>query len=129
MLVVKNKDETYYYSQKHTVPAAGGIIELALNEDAPSLEVGQSYTWFLQIHCDSAPRPEDPYVGASISRVDARVPKTHHQLDRDELLAYYASSELWYDSLQSAFELSQSGQDVYWSQLLQNIGMDLPKSE
>ena len=121
MLIVKNEDETYYHSQNHTINPEGGIIRLALDQDAPSLEVGQSYTWFLQIQCGSSPRPEDPYIGASISRVEGSAPSSNH----DELVSYYADSLIWYESLNSAFELSQSGQTFYWSQLLNNIGLDL----
>ncbi len=120
ILVVKNETEDYYYSQKLMIPTAGGIIKIALAEDAPSLEVGQSYKWFLRIQCNTYLEPEDPQISASITRIEGDVPS----LSQDELMLFYANSQIWYDSLNTAFELSKSGKNIYWVQLLGNIGMD-----
>ncbi len=119
-LVVKNETEDYYYSQKLVIPAAGGVIKMTLAEDAPPLEVGQNYTWFLRIQCNAYLEPEDPQISANITRVEGDVPS----LSQDELVLFYANSQIWYDSLNSAFELSKSGKNIYWSQLLSNIGME-----
>ena len=119
-LIVKDETEDYYYSQKLMVPATGGVIKMTLAEDAPPLEVGQNYTWFLRIQCNAFLQPEDPQISASVTRVERDVPS----MSQDELVFFYANSEIWYDSLNSAFDLSQSGRSIYWSQLLSNIGME-----
>jgi hypothetical protein len=119
-LIVKDETEDYYYSQKLTIPATGGMIKMTLAEDAPSLKVGQTYTWFLRIQCNASLEPEDPQISANITRVEGDIPA----LDREELMSFYADSQLWYDSLNNAFELSQSGKDIYWTQLLSSIGME-----
>lgn len=119
-LIVKDDNEDYYYSQKLMVPAAGGVIKMTLTDNAPPLEVGQNYTWFLRIQCNSRLRPDDPQISASITRVEGNIPS----MSKDELMFFYANSQIWYDSLDSAFELSKSGKNFYWSQLLGNIGME-----
>ncbi len=119
-LIVKDETEDYYSSQKLMVPATGGVIKMTLAEDAPPLEVGQNYTWFLRIQCHGSLQPEDPLISASVTRVEREVPS----LSQDELIFFYANSEIWYDSLTTAFHLSQSGKNIYWSQLLSNIGME-----
>lgn len=119
-LIVKDDNEDYYYSQKLMVPAAGGVIKMTLANNAPPLEAGQNYTWFLRIQCNSRLQPEDPQISASITRVEGNIPS----MSKDELMFFYANSQIWYDSLDSAFELSKSGKNVYWSQLLGNIGME-----
>jgi hypothetical protein len=119
-LIVKDEAEDYYYSQKLTIPATGGAIKMTLSEDAPPLKVGQNYTWFLRIQCSAYLTPEDPQISASITRVEGDI----SDLDREELISFYANSQIWYDSLNSAFELSQSGKDTYWNQLLSSIGME-----
>ncbi len=119
-LIVKDETEDYYYSQKLMIPATGGVIKMTLAEDAPPLEVGQNYTWFLRIQCNAFLQPADPQISASVTRVERDVPS----MSQDELVFFYANSEIWYDSLNSAFELSQSGRSIYWSQLLSNIGME-----
>ena len=118
-LIVKDQTEDYYYSQQVTVPATGGVIKMTLAENAPPLEVGQNYTWFLRIQCNAHLRPEDPQISAHITRVDGNVPT----MSQDELMLFYANSQIWYDSLDTAFALSKSGKNIYWSQLLSNIGM------
>ena len=119
-LIIKDETEDYYYSQQLTTPASGGIVKMTLAEDAPQLEINKDYTWFLRIQCNSAPEPEDPQISASIMRVEGDTPN----LDRSDLVLFYAKSQIWYDSLNSAFELSQSGENIYWTQLLNNIDMD-----
>lgn len=119
-LIVKDETEDYYYSQQLKIPATGGVVKMNLSKDAPPLEVGQNYTWFLRIQCNKTLQPEDPQISASITRVEGDVPT----MSQDELVFFYANSQIWYDSLNSAFELSKSGKNTYWSQLLSNVGME-----
>ena len=117
ILIVKDETEDYYYSQQLTLPESGGIVKMTLAEDAPQLEVNKDYTWFLRIQCNAYLQPEDPQISASIMRVEGNTP----DLDRSDLVSFYADSQIWYDSLNSAFELFQFGEDVYLSELLNNV--------
>ena len=103
-------------SYQTTLPISGnaGIIKITLPSDAPSLEIGQNYQWFLRIQCNATFQPEDPQISASITRVAGNVPS----MNEDELVFFYANSQIWYDCLDTAFELAQSGKNVYWSELL-----------
>jgi hypothetical protein len=118
-LVVKDETEDYYYSQKLMIPVTGGMLKMTLAEDAPPLKVGQNYTWFLRIQCNGDLAPDDSQISANITRVKGNVPA----LSQDESMLFYANSQIWYDALNNAFELSKSGNDIYWSQLLNDIGM------
>ena len=120
VLVVKDEAEDYYYSQQLTVPVSGGIVKMTLAEDAPPLEVNKDYIWFLRIQCNIDLEPEDPQIGASIMRVEGNTP----DLIKSDLVSFYANSQVWYDSLNSAFELYQSGDDVYLYELLDKIEFD-----
>lgn len=120
ILIVKDEAEDYYYSQKLMLPATGGVIKMTLAEDAPPLEIGQNYTWFLRIQCNANLEPEDPQISASITRIEGNIPS----MERENLVWFYTGSQIWYDSLDTAFALSQSGKDIYWSELLNSIGMD-----
>lgn len=120
ILTVKNETEDYYYSQKLTLPATGGVIKMTLSEDAPPLEIGQNYTWFLRIQCNANLELEDPQISASVTRIEGNIPS----MERENLVWFYTGSQIWYDSLDTAFALSQSGKDIYWSELLNSIGMD-----
>lgn len=119
-LIVKDKTEDYYYSQQLNLSASGGITKMTLAEDAPPLEVGQDYTWFLRIQCNTNPEPEDPQISANITRVEGNTP----DMSNNDLVLFYANSQIWYDSLNTAFDLSESGEDIYWSQLLTDINMN-----
>lgn len=118
--IVKDQTEDYYHSQQLTLPASGGIVKMTLAKDAPELEVGKNYTWFLRIQCNAVLEPEDPLISASVTRIENSSP----DINQNDLISFYASSQVWYDSLNTAFKLSQSGDDIYWSELLNNIGMD-----
>ena len=52
-------------------------------------------------------------------RVEGNIP----DLSQSELVSFYADSQIWYDSLNSAFKLYQSGEDVYLSELLNNVDL------
>jgi hypothetical protein len=119
-LIVKDQTEDYYYSQQLMLPATGGVIKMTLAEDAPPLELGKDYTWFLRIQCNIHPEPEDPQIHASITRVAGHVPS----LIQEDMVSFYANSQIWYDSLNTAFALSQSGKNIYWSQLMSSIDQD-----
>ena len=120
ILVVKDRTEDYYHSQQLTIPASGGIVRITLAEDAPQLEVNRDYTWFLRIQCSGDLEPEDPQISASIMRVEGNT----LNLGQSDLVSFYANSQIWYDSLNSAFELEQSGEEVYWFELLDDIDLD-----
>ncbi|MCC0178296.1 DUF928 domain-containing protein [Waterburya agarophytonicola K14] len=115
--IVKDRTEDYYYSQQLSLPASGGIVKMTLAEDAPPLEIGQDYTWFLRIQCNADLKPEDPLISASITRVKEIISEMSHN-------DFRSNSHIWYDSLNDAFELYQSGEDIYWSQLLTDISMN-----
>ena len=90
---------------------------MTLAEDAPPLEVNKDYIWFLRIQCHADLEPEDPQISASIMRVEGDIPN----LVQSNLVSFYANSQIWYDSLNSAFQLYQSGEKVYWYELLDEI--------
>jgi len=118
-LIVKDEIEDYYFSQQLNLPASGGIVKMTLDRNAPPLEVGKDYIWFLRIQCNADLEPEDPQINARIARVQENIPA----LSQNELVLFYANSQIWYDSLNTAFVLSQLGEDFYWSQLLTDISM------
>lgn len=43
-LIVKDETEDYYYSQKLTIPATGGIIKINLDDNAPPLQINQQFS-------------------------------------------------------------------------------------
>ena len=119
-LIVKDLTEDYYYSQQLIIPASGGIVKMTPAEDAPELEIDKDYTWFLRIQCNANLEPEDPQISASVKRVRGKT----SDLSQSDLTLTYNDSQIWYDSLENAYELYQSGDDVYLSELLNNINMN-----
>ena len=96
-------------------------MKMTLERDAPPLEINHQYTWFLQIQCNNTYlEPGTPQISSSITRVKGDVTS----MNQEELISFYNNYQIWYDSLETAFELAQSGKNTYWEQLLNNIEME-----
>lgn len=119
-LIVKNESESYYETASFTVPAAGGKVAMTLPDSAPALEIGEDYSWFMQIQCGSAFRVEDPIVEGLISRVALDVPVFSSM---EESAQFFAEQGIWYDSLAAADLLSADGDSRYWDVLLSSVNI------
>lgn len=66
---IKDQPENFYYEEKITVPSEGGIIAISLPQKITGLEEGQ-YNWYIKIQCGESPSLNDPFIGASITKVN-----------------------------------------------------------
>lgn len=118
-LIVRDKGENYYETQKVSVPEAGGIIQISLDESKPALEIGKNYEWIFNLHCDSQAKIDDPFVNGVVSPVAI---EDLSSMNSEEKLAIFAQSNIWYDSLSEAYKLKKEGVNEYWEELnLQNL--------
>jgi hypothetical protein len=51
------------YNSAIALPTKAGIIKVPVPENAPSLQVGKQYRWFLNIYCDPQNQSTPIYVG------------------------------------------------------------------
>ncbi|MBH8565580.1 DUF928 domain-containing protein [Nostoc sp. CENA67] len=133
---VLQKDEdsspTYKeYKEAIALPAQPGVISISLPANAPSLEIGKQYRWFLTINCNSDQPSNPTYVEGVIKRVNLK-PEIAQQLKRATPLqqfTIYAQNGIWYNALSTLAKLRQQyPQDAVlkaeWKNLLSSIRLD-----
>lgn len=130
-LLNENQDETV---TEATVALTGtpGVVSFSLPADAPSLEVGKTYKWSVQVICD--PNSDDfsvnPRVEGEVQRIASTPAITNIEqaapIDRPAL---YADANAWYDSVTALAELlTKNPNDPTlkedWVSLLRSVNLD-----
>ncbi len=128
-------DDTLYKTSFKLSNTEPGIVSLNLaeQENAPTLEVNQSYHWYLTIKCDpdSLDASSDVLVHGWINRVALNSSQVSQleEAQPNEQLQFYAQEALWYEMLNTVAELRRSNPDDLtlkqtWSDLLNSVGLD-----
>ncbi|BAY15971.1 hypothetical protein NIES21_17930 [Anabaenopsis circularis NIES-21] len=95
------KNETGNTQYQMTIPVAGkaGVIAVKLPADAPALEVGKNYQWFLALKVDGTLSPSTPYVDGWIERIQptAELATAMQQEDALKRATALGKNGVWYD--------------------------------
>lgn len=129
-LSVQDASHHHHYQTTFQISGQGGIVELTLPDDAPELEMGKEYVWFLApIAPDGILRPDNYTVTGWVKRVSAPIESDRlSSLTPIQLAALYAKKGIWYDTLQvlSAAKLAQPDDATLageWQDLLAQVGL------
>jgi hypothetical protein len=133
---LQDANRNHHYQTTFSISGQGGIVELTLPEDAPELEMGKEYVWFLApIAPDGILRPDNYGVTGWVKRVDAPIARQEQSsLNPIELATLYAKEGIWYDTLQvlSAAKLAQPDDATLaseWKDLLEQVELEAIASE
>lgn len=66
---IEAHNEEYEYTTILPITGQKGIMRVTLPPDAPALETGQTYQWFLVLMCQDKLKPDSPAVQGSVKRV------------------------------------------------------------
>lgn len=126
------KDEAGNLVTQVTVPVSGeaGVLLIKLPTNAPALEIGKDYHWFLALKIDGNLSPSTPYVDGWIRRIQptpelAAALNQPNELKRAEVLG---KNGVWYDcvSTLAALRVQQPDRPTLqqnWSELLASVGL------
>ena len=64
---VKTEAKQLHYQFSLPLSGQAGLVRLQLPEQAPPLEVGENYQWFLALKCEGQLRPGSPFVDGWVS--------------------------------------------------------------
>lgn len=126
------KDEAGKMQYQMTVPVAGktGVIPVSLPANAPALEVGKNYQWFLALKVDGQLSPSTPYVDGWVQRIqpNAELATAMQQADALTRAKALGKSGVWYDcvaTLASLYATQPSNQTLssQWTELLSSVGL------
>lgn len=112
--------ETLSYEEVYRAPITvpvetPGILGIPLPDEAPELEIGETYEWYIQIFCNT-------------TETRGRAATASGQIQRVELGAF-APEELWYDRLTEAGTRLQANPEdsearSHWNELLESADLE-----
>jgi Domain of Unknown Function (DUF928) len=127
---LQDEDGNAFYHATLPVSADGGTIAIELPADAPELEVGRNYLWYLApLQAGTILRPDNYAVVGWIKRVESTIDEQAFASSPIELATAYANAGIWYDTLEvlaSAQRSDPSNQALAseWNDLLQQVGLE-----
>lgn len=125
LLSVKGEQGLYDYQSYVSVPDMSGVFKISLPADAPPLRVNATYEWGMAVACGEHLRPDDPFISGTIQRI---VAPAIHQQSPAEQLAWYASNNVWYDTINMlAMMRTKAPEDrnlrTSWDRILEDVGL------
>ncbi|PMB52896.1 hypothetical protein CEN39_07305 [Fischerella thermalis CCMEE 5201] len=118
------------YNSAIALPTKAGIIKVPVPENAPSLQVGKQYRWFLNIYCDPQNQSTPIYVEGVIVRRNPNqsLVKQLQKAQPLQQVAIYAENGFWYDALTTLGQLRQTNPQnrtlqTQWRDLLAAVGL------
>lgn len=119
ILTIKDETENYYHRETIEIDQSNTIVPISATT-APELEIGTKYDLYLKIICNDTEDISDPETQLSMTRVDR---PSVDLADRIEAVEYYGQNGIWFDALNSAYELREEN-NVYWQNLLQTTSQE-----
>ncbi|MBH8561881.1 DUF928 domain-containing protein [Nostoc sp. CENA67] len=129
--VLQDEDSNLIYNKAIALSAQPGVISISLPANAPSLEIGKQYHWFLIINCDSNQPSPPTYIEGVIQRINLK-PEIAQKLKSatpQQQFTIYVQNGIWYNALTTLAQLRQQNpQDaalkIEWKNLLSSIHLD-----
>ncbi|WP_197985413.1 DUF928 domain-containing protein [Leptolyngbya sp. Cla-17] len=135
-LILTGDDVDVVYEASIPLPAKSGIISYTLPKNAPPLEIGKRYHWFLTLDCNPADPGGNPITEGWTERVAPDVVFLR-QLEKADLktrASLYAGNGIWHESVTTLGALRRTNpQDVSasegWNELLKSVGLSAIATE
>jgi hypothetical protein len=126
--ILQDQELNQVYQQAIALPNQPGIMSVSLPSDAPVLDVGKRYRWFLIFSCGKEGQAPLVYVEGVIKRVTLS-PEITKQLQTATPLqkfAIYAENGIWHEALTTLAKLRQKNPqdtelETQWQDLLISI--------
>jgi hypothetical protein len=129
-VVFSLKDEAKNLHYHTTLPISGesGIVTIKMPENAPPLEVGKNYQWYVALKLDGALSPKTPFVDGWIKRIapQANLEKALAGKSALQQADILAAKGVWYDcsAILAALILANPTDETVikeWQELLTSV--------
>ncbi len=129
---LKDENNQHHYQTNIPVPEGeGAVMAIALPDDAPPLEIGQTYRWTFILIDETGLKPDSPGVQGDIRRVEANslTPGSQQADPTLELAQEYGTAGIWYEMMSTLGQLRQSSPNdptilASWTGLLASVGLE-----
>lgn len=136
-LLLSDDDTEIVYETTIVLPSQAGVLRFDLPADAPPIQVGKQYHWFMTTLCDTTTGLSgSPTVEGWLERStpDAALRKTMQKTLLSDRPALYAEAGIWYETLATLADLQrQAPQNSKfrkdWQALLQSVGLEAIATE
>lgn len=130
-LLLSNDDTEIVYETTFALPSQAGVVRFDLPANAPSIEVGKQYHWFITTLCDATTGLSgSPTVEGWLERSapDTALSKTLQKTPPSDRPAIYANAGIWPETLTTLADLRQKNPQNTklvkdWQELLQSVGL------
>lgn len=127
---LKDADDNMHYQMRLAVSSEAGMVAIQLPADAPALEMGKNYHWYLALLVDGSMSPSTPFVDAWVQRIEA-TPQLQQALAQGNDLQdaeALATQSVWYDSVSLLAQLRSTAPNneavaSSWSELLNSVNL------
>ncbi|XGV99016.1 MAG: DUF928 domain-containing protein [Leptolyngbya sp. BL-A-14] len=130
-LLLSNDDTEVVYETTFALPSQAGIVRFDLPDNAPPLEVGKQYHWFVTTLCDATSGLSgSPTVEGWIERStpDVALTKALQKTLPGNRPALYADAGIWHETLTTLADLQRKYPKNSkflndWREALQSVGL------
>lgn len=131
--VLEDNQGKNIYRKQVPLPAKPSIVDVALPNSIPALEVGKTYHWYLKVRCNQQATANPPvYVEGYIKRIDLNRNVEQELLaarNPQEKISIYADNGVWFDSLNILAQQRQKNPNDTslasdWQNLLQAVKLE-----
>ena len=127
--ILLNADEKERIYRTRFNPSQPGFVSVSLPKDTHSLEVGENYHWYLNLHCQNI--PDIPSVNGWVQRVErSEADEGPAMILEDSNRTHAGIPKVWYDAIaQTATTLSTANPSrdqalENWQRWLSAIGLE-----
>ena len=120
-----NEDQDDVYIETLALSETPGILKISLPEDV-ALEEGKTYSWIMEVSCNSEETKGVEVIQGEIERVglsediQTQIEAASEPLKQAEI---YAQQRIWQDTLMLMVSLKESN-PAAWEQLLESVGLE-----
>jgi hypothetical protein len=127
---LQDENRNSHYQTTLKISGQGGIVRVTLPADAPELEIGKNYMWFLAtVEPGDILRPDSRGVSGWVKRVEPPSSSAQNSsLTPLKLATLYAESGIWYDTVAVLGAAKQAQPEnatlaAEWKELLEQVGL------
>lgn len=127
------QDENNENIYQAIIPINGkaGIYRLTLDQKAPALQIGKTYSWTLAMMCDNKLKPDSPIVQGQIERVELKsdLVQKLQNVSPLEKASLYGQAGIWYEAVATLAQLKTANVNerdlgLSWKEFLTSVGLE-----